>query len=132
MGVARGGRGNKNPWILKILAKKVVFLFSSEKKKYFASFVPQEKIIGKIPQWPLLEKILPTPILTRRYERISFSQHAIYTAIVSIICKAIRRFGKTLSSPYSTVTRMQEILKTRLICVARRNASSILQSKICS
>jgi len=42
------------------------------------------------------------------YEVISFSllkdrsQHATDTVIVSITCKANRRFGKTLSSPYSS------------------------------
>ena len=42
----------------------------------------------------------------RSYERINFSllkdnlQLAIDTAVVIITCKAIRRFGKTLASPY--------------------------------
>jgi len=51
----------------------------------------------------------------RRYETIGFSQLAIDTAIISIICKAIRRLGKTLSSPYSTMLlhECQEVLRTR-------------------
>ena len=48
------------------------------------------------------------PIEARRYERISFnllkerSQLAIETAIVSKICNAMRKFGKT-SSPYDKI-----------------------------
>ena len=42
-------------------------------------------------------------IESRRYERISFSQLAIDSAVVSIICKTFRRLGKTLSSQYSSL-----------------------------
>jgi len=41
-----------------------------------------------------------------RCERIDSSQLAVDNAIVSIACKAIRKFGKSLSSPYSTMTSM--------------------------
>jgi len=47
-------------WILKLLAKRLFFQFRGVK----TTFPPPGKNIGKIPQWPHLEEILPTPVLS--------------------------------------------------------------------
>jgi len=63
MGVGRGeGRWSLSPCILKISAKKVVFLISSGKNK-FHHFCPLEKF-WKNPLVPPLEKFLSTPMVT--------------------------------------------------------------------
>jgi len=64
MGVGRGGRGR--PWpprILKLLAKKVVFSISRGKNQISPLLAPPGKNFGKIPYWPPLEKIFPTPMV---------------------------------------------------------------------
>jgi len=64
MGVGRGSGGTKAPlWILKSLAKKVVFSISRGENQISTFLAPPEKNFGKIPYWPTLEKILPTPML---------------------------------------------------------------------
>jgi len=45
MGVAKGAGGTRHPWILKILAKKVVFLFSGEKKQIMPLLTPPKKLL---------------------------------------------------------------------------------------
>jgi len=78
----------------------------------------------------------PGLIEAQGYERLCCnslkdrSQLAIDTAIVSINCKANRRFGKTLSSPYSTmnVRRSSGLDNTKL---ARTN-TRVLQPRIYS
>jgi len=62
MDVGRGVRGLAPLWILKFLGKKVVFLVLSGKKQISPLCTPPWKNFGKIPQWPPLEKILPTPM----------------------------------------------------------------------
>jgi len=49
MGVGRGGRGALDPWILKISAKKVVFLVSRRKKQILPLLAPPRKILEKSP-----------------------------------------------------------------------------------
>jgi len=60
MGIGRGQGGPWTPWILNILAKKVVFVVSNKKtqilpllasprKIYFATFSIPKKNFGKIP-----------------------------------------------------------------------------------
>jgi len=56
MGVGKGGQGHHS-WILKYLAKKVVFLVLSGKNKYRYFWSPLEKF-WKNPLVPPLEKIL--------------------------------------------------------------------------
>ena len=64
MGVGRGGsRRGLAPWILKLLAKKVVFSISRGKNQISPRLTPLEKILGKSPTGPPLEKILPTPMV---------------------------------------------------------------------
>jgi len=62
MGVGRGEREALAPWILKLLAKKVVFSISRGKKQISPLLAPPGKNFGKIPYCPL-EKILPTPMV---------------------------------------------------------------------
>jgi len=60
MGVERGVKGS--PWILKLLAKKVVFSISGGKKQILPLLAPP----GNFWENPLLapmEKFLPTPML---------------------------------------------------------------------
>jgi len=57
---SEGGQGALPPRILKILAKKVVFLVSSGKKQILPLLDPATKILEKFPSAPPLEKILPT------------------------------------------------------------------------
>ena len=61
MGVGRGGALGP-PWILKLPAKKVVFSISRVKNQISPLLAPPGKNFGKIPYWPPLEKILPTPM----------------------------------------------------------------------
>lgn len=62
-GRRKGRQGVQGPpWILKTLAKMVVFLVLSGKKR-FNHFCPSWEILGKIPWCPPLEKILLTPML---------------------------------------------------------------------
>jgi len=57
--------GGPSPlWILKISAKKVVFLVSSGKTKFHHFWPPLVKILEEYPGGPPLEKILLTPMLT--------------------------------------------------------------------
>jgi len=58
MGIGRGGAWP--PWVLKISARKVVFLFQGVKKQISQLLAPLENI-GKLPWRHPLEKILPTP-----------------------------------------------------------------------
>jgi len=52
-------------------------------------------------EWEILERSdILTPIPQPWFERINFSQLAIDTATVSVICK---QFGKSLSTLYSTM-----------------------------
>jgi len=50
--VGRGGRGALDPWILKILPKKVVFLVLSGKKQISPLLAPRGKILEKSPGAP--------------------------------------------------------------------------------
>jgi len=50
------GTGWASPWIFKTLAKKVVFLVSSGKKRNFATFHPPRNSLEKSPSGPPLEK----------------------------------------------------------------------------
>jgi len=56
-GRRKGKAGGGGPWILKISAKKVVFLVSE--KTNFTTFGPPGKF-GKTPRCPPWKKILPT------------------------------------------------------------------------
>jgi len=49
MVVGRRGRGSRNPWILKLSVKKVVFVVSSGKKINFTTFGPPLEKIWKNP-----------------------------------------------------------------------------------
>jgi len=61
MGVGRGGRGAIPPWILKLLAKMVVFSILRGKKQISPLFPPWKKI-WENPLLAPLEKIFPTPM----------------------------------------------------------------------
>ena len=62
MGVGRGG-GALAPLNFEIISKKrLVFQFRGVKTKFHNFCPPLEKIWGKSPTGPLLEKILPTPM----------------------------------------------------------------------
>ena len=52
MGVGRGAGEPWPPWILKSLAKKVVFSSSSRKNQISPLLAPLGKNFGKIPYWP--------------------------------------------------------------------------------
>jgi len=60
MGVVRGGRGPSPPWILKVVAKKFVFLVLNGKKQ-ISPLLPPGQILEKSPSAPT-ERILPTPM----------------------------------------------------------------------
>ena len=64
------------------------------------SFIISSKSVFSISSFSILIKArshnLSWFIEARRYERITFSQLAVDTTIVTIVCKAIRRFGKAL------------------------------------
>jgi len=66
-------------WILKILAKTVVFVVSSGKKQ-ITTFGPPIKILGKSPCGLPLEKILQTPMISSVYVALQFNR--IFSIIV--------------------------------------------------
>jgi len=61
MGVGKRA-GAWPPWILKFSAKKGCFLSFEWEKSNFTTFGSPLKNLGKIHEWPPLEKILPTPM----------------------------------------------------------------------
>jgi len=64
MGVGRGGaRRGLAFLVLEIISKKVVFSISRGKNQISTRLTPLEKILGKSPTGPPLEKILPTPMV---------------------------------------------------------------------
>jgi len=80
--VSEGGAGEAlPPWILKLLAKKVIFSISMGKKQISPLLAPPGKNFGKIPYCPPLEKILPTPMAINigRFSNIVFNtvSHAL-------------------------------------------------------
>jgi len=59
---SEGGEGGaKTPWILKLLAKKVVFPISRGKNQISPLLVPPEKILGKSPTGPPWKKSFRRP-----------------------------------------------------------------------
>jgi len=79
MGVGRGEREALAPWILKLLAKKVVFSISRGKKQISPLLAPPGKNFGKIPYWPPLEKIFPTPMYRPVHDRPVLSRPTFIT-----------------------------------------------------
>jgi len=65
MGIRKGA---KAPWILKLLAKKVVLLVSSGKNQMSPFLAPLDKV-WKNPLVAPLEKILPTPMIIVKMHR---------------------------------------------------------------
>jgi len=59
MGVGKGGLGP--PWILKLLAKKVIFSISRGKKQMSPLLAPLEEILGKSPTAPPWKKSFRRP-----------------------------------------------------------------------
>ena len=63
VGVERRGRGRPCPLDFEIICKKRLFFqFRGVKNKFHHFWHPLEKILGKSPTAPPLEKILPTPM----------------------------------------------------------------------
>ena len=61
MGVGRGAGGPWPPWILKLLAKKVVFSLSRGRNQISPRLAPPERILGKSPTGLPLEKSFRRP-----------------------------------------------------------------------
>jgi len=62
MGVRKERQGGQGPLAFEIFNKKGCFLSFKWEKSNFTTFGPPWKNLGKIPCWPPLEKILPTPM----------------------------------------------------------------------
>jgi len=73
MGVGR--KGAKAPWILKYLAKKVVFWVLSGKNKSHHFWLPPGKILEKYPCGPSLNGKNPSEAHVHRFRR--FREHLL-------------------------------------------------------
>ena len=103
MGVGREARGPRLPWILKLLAKKVVFSISRGKNQSSPLLAPW-KNFGKIPNWPPLETIFPTPMNNTLFAVCTFfAQFAerIHSTSRILLCKACKPYQPffSISSP---------------------------------